>query len=225
MAEAAKKARRERIEAEAQRTAERRPSGYAVEDRHAQPSHARRHEARHERHRERDERRAAERDERNARKAARREERRARRYDNGSWRRPRRPVPPGIFLGIFILIALQVASIATFALFQVLLPTLFTFLASPMRRQRMLEIGQAGQRGLRTAREHIRYQFLGGPTPAGFDGRVDEPVAQADDPAPHAASTPERPRQRISIDAVTDEIEAEAEAFEAKLEERLRDHR
>jgi hypothetical protein len=224
MAEAAKKARRERIEAEAQRMAERRPSGDSVEDRHAHPSRARRHEARHERHRERDERRAAERDERNARKAARREERRARRYDNGSWRRPRRPVPPAIVLGIFILIALQVARIATFALFQVLLPTLFTFLASPGRRQRMLEIGQAGQRGLRTAREHIRYQFLGGPTPASFEARVDEPVADARH-APDADSTPERPRRRISIDAVADEIEAEAEAFEAKIEERWRDHR
>ena len=209
MAEAAKKARRARLEAEAQRSAESRPAGYR--------SHAERHEARYERHRERDARHAAERAERAARKAARHEERRARRYGNGSWQRPGRPVPPGIILGILILVALRIASIATFALFQVLLPTLFTFIAIPGRRRRMLEIGQAGQRGLRVASEHIRHQFLGGPSPAGFEARVAE--------AANVDPTSERPRQRVSIDAVADELEADAEAFEAKIEERRRDHR
>lgn len=206
MAEAAKQARRARLEAEAQRTAE------------AHRSHAERHEARYERHRERDARRAAERAERAARKAARHEERRARRYGNGSWQRPGRPVPPGIILGILILVALRIASIATFALFQVLLPTLFTFIAIPGRRRRMLEIGQAGQQGLRTASEHIRHQFLGGPTPQGFEARVAD-AADDVDPAP------ERPRQRVAIDAVADELEADDEAFDAKIEERRRDHR
>jgi len=216
MAEAAKKARRARVEAEAQRTAEQRPAGH--------PNRTEWHEARHERHRERDARRAAERAERNARQAARQEERRARRYGSGPWRRPRRPVPPGIFLGIVILVALQLASIATFALFQVLLPTLFTFIAIPGRRQRMLEIGQAGQRGLRTASEHIRHQFLGGPTPADFEAYADEPVAQTAN-EPNVEATPHRPPQRVAIDAIADELDAEAEAFEAKIEERQRDHR
>jgi hypothetical protein len=214
-AAAAKNARRARLEAEAQRSAGQRPSEY--------PSHADRHEARRERHRERDARRAAERAERNARQAARREERRARRYGNGQWRRPGRPVPPGIFLGIVVLVALQLASIATFALFQVLLPMLFTFIPIAGRRQRMFEIGQAGQRGLRTASEHIRHQFLGGPTPAGFEAPADAPDAAN---APEVGSAaPERQRQRVSIDAIADELEAQAEAFEAKIEERLREHR
>jgi hypothetical protein len=214
MADAAKKARRARVEA-AQRTTKH-PSEYPIEDeRDARPSRAEWHEARYERHGKRDARRA----ERSARKAARREERRARRYDNASWRRPRRPVPPGILLGIVILVALQVARIATFALFQVLLPLLFTFMANPRRRQRMLELGHAGQHGLRSASEHIRYRFLGGPPPPGFEAR-DEPIAQANES--DADPTPKRPRQRISIDAIADEIEAEAEAFEAKIEGRRR---
>ena len=216
-AEAAKKARRARLEAEAQRSAGQHLSDY--------PSHADRHEARRQRHRERDARRAAEHAERNARQAARREERRARRHGNGQWQRPGRPVPPGIFLGIVVLLALRLASIATFALFQVLLPTLFAFIPIPGRRQRMLEIGQAGQRGLRTAREHIRHQFLGGPTPAGFQAPAHEPATEsANEPAVDSAA-PERQRQRVSIDAIADELEANAEAFEAKIADRLRDHR
>ena len=163
---------------------------------------------------------AAQRDERRARKSARREERRARRHAHRSWQRPGRPVPPGIVLGIVILLALRVASIATFALFQVLLPTLFAFIAIPGRRRRMLEIGQAGQRGLRVASEHIRHQFLGGPTPAGFEAR-DEPIAEATDESD--APPAERPRQRVSLDAVADD--EEAEDFEANLEERPRDQR
>jgi hypothetical protein len=105
------------------------------------------------------------------RKAARRDARRASRHAASHWHRPGRPVPPGIALGLFLLLALRVASIATFALFQVFLPTLFTLLAvlggrsMDERGRRMREIGRSGQLGLSRAREHIRHQFLGGATP------------------------------------------------------------
>ncbi len=101
--------------------------------------------------------------ERHARKAARRAERRARRMAH--WHGPRRPVPPGIVLGLFLLLALRVAAVATFALFQVLLPILFTLLGMAERRRRMVEIGKAGQGGLTRAGKHIRHQLMGGPEP------------------------------------------------------------
>jgi len=157
------------------------------------------------------------------RKQERRAERQARRNARSNWHRPGRPVPPGIFLGIVILLALQVASIATFALFQVLLPTLFAFLPIPGRRQRMLEIGQAGQRGLRAASEHIRHQFLGGPAPAGvqaFTADVETTGVEAGE-----AKAPSPPRQRVSFedaaDDLADRIETEAEAFAAKIEAKV----
>ncbi len=134
------------------------------------------------------------------RKAARRDARRAERHarrTSGHWHRPGRPVPPGIALGLFILLALRVASVATFALFQVLLPTLFSVLTvvagrrMAERSQRMIEIGRAGQRGLTRASEHVRYQFLGGTTP-------DELQSSA-------------PRQRVSIDVDAEELELEDE--------------
>jgi hypothetical protein len=206
-AEALKRARKARLEAEARSTDQNR-TGY--------PGRAERHQARAERQRERASQRDAERAERQTRKAERRQERHARRHGNEDWRHPGRPVGPGIVLAIFILVALQVASIATFALFQVLLPTLFTFIPVAGRRQRMLEIGQAGQRGLRTASEHIRHQFLGGPAPAGFAPSVDETAS--DSPA-------ERPRQRISIDAIAEDVETAAEDLEARVEERPRNLR
>ncbi len=112
-------------------------------------------------------------------------------------------MPPGIVLGIVILLALQLASVATFALFQVLLPTLFTFIPVRGRRERMLEIGQAGQRGLRTASEHIRHQFLGGPVPAGFEPFSDHAETTAE---PTVAAAP---RQRVSVDAEAEELEVE----------------
>jgi len=143
-AEDAKKARRARLEAEAPSSPPR-PSGKA------------------ERHRTRNAKRKAERE---ARQAHKNERRHARRDADGHWRRPGRQWPPAIVLGILILFALQIASIATFALFQVLLPMLFTFIPARGRRERMLQIGHAGQRGLRTASAHIRHHFLGGPVAA-----------------------------------------------------------
>jgi hypothetical protein len=107
-------------------------------------------------------------------------------------------------LGIFILVALRVAALATFILFQVLLPALF--LSAPDRRRRMLEIGQIGQRRLRTAGEHIRYQFLGGPTPSAFV-------------PPHQRP----PRTRISIDATLDDVEDQAENLADQARDRA-DH-
>jgi len=120
-------------------------------------------------------------------------------------------VPPGIVLGLVILIALQIASIATFALFQVLLPTLFTFIPVPGRRQRMLQIGQAGQRGLRTASEHIRHQFLGGPAPAGFEPFVDAAGTDIPDAVPAEPPSP-TPRQRVAVDPEEPEAEEAEEA-------------
>ena len=120
---------------------------------------------------------------------------------------------------MLILLALRVASVATFALFQVLLPILFTFIPIAGRRERMLRIGEAGQRGLGVARAHIRHQFLGGPAPYdGLSSIVDEPVAPDTNDLPQAEDAAPRPRQRISIDAVADELEAEADELEARLE-------
>ena len=217
MAEAAKKARRARLEAEA-RSAGRGPAH------HGYSAQAEQHATGKGRRAEREARRYAEKVERQARNAAKREERRAdrraRRYGAGNWQRPHRPVPPGIFLGIVILLALRVASVATFALFQVLLPLLFTFLPIPGRRERMLQIGQAGQQGLRTANEHIRYHFLGGPTPTGmqtFQGDVETTGTEATQGEPDA-----RPRQRVSLedaaDDIADRIETKADDLEAEIE-------
>jgi Protein kinase domain len=206
-AEATKQARRARIEAEKASLGARVEAFTQDEVRRAKAAYSSRddhHRDRDQRRRQRAEQRDAERHARRERKAEQREARRARHFGKHQWQRPGRPVPPGIVLGIFILVALQVASVATFALFQVLLPTLFTFIRIPGRRERMLEIGQAGQRGLRTAREHIRHQFLGGPAPA-----VDTTATEANDAS--AASSPSpAPRQRISLDAEAEEIEVEA---------------
>ena len=106
------------------------------------------------------------------RSKAERQRDRARRHTHQHWRAPGHPVPPGIVLGMVVLLAFRVASLATFALFQVLLPILFTLLSvfggRPLyeRGRRMIEIGQSGQRGLQRAGQHIRYQLMGGPAPA-----------------------------------------------------------
>ncbi len=204
MAADAKKARRARLEAEA-RDAPSSPPNTSTYPGKAE-RRARREAEREGREAEREGREAgrkAEREGRRGRKAARREARRAGRHVGGPWRRPGRPVPPAIVLGIVILFALQIASIATFALFQVLLPTLFTFIPARGRRERMLEIGHAGQRGLRTASEHIRHHFLGGPVPTGF-----EPFTEHADP-PTPPHPPAAPRRRVSIDTEAEELEAE----------------
>jgi hypothetical protein len=105
-------------------------------------------------------------------------------------------------LGIVILVALQVARIATFALFQVLLPVLFTLLNAPGRRGRMLEIGHTGQRRLHAASQRIRHHFLGQAMPAGFDAFIDDLGGQSERTAAAA------PRQRVSIDAEAEELAA-----------------
>jgi hypothetical protein len=99
------------------------------------------------------------------RKKTERAARRAERHFAHGWRPPGPPVPPGIALAAFILFALRIAGVATFALFGVLLPILFTLIHIPRTRQRMREINDAGQRGLARARQHIRYRFAGGEIP------------------------------------------------------------
>jgi hypothetical protein len=161
-----------------------------------------------ERHRDRRERHRAEREQRQERKAerkqARRAERDARRHSGGKWRRPRHPVPPAVVLGVVVLVALRIASVATFVLFSVLLPLLFTLLASSERRERMLAIGRRGQQGLSRARQHVRYQFLGGPLPSELKRFVDAMDASDFEPPP----VPE-PRPRVAVDAEEEGNEAE----------------
>jgi hypothetical protein len=206
---------------------------------------------------ERRARKYAERAERRANKYAERAERRANKHAHRvtrrfvhNWRRPGPPVPPGLVLGIVILFALRIASVATFALFSVLLPLLFTLLQVPGRRQRMLEIGQAGQRGLARAREHIRYQFMGGPIPPELerflrDHDIDPdaesrspfanrqspsanrqgPFANRQDPfAPHTPSS--APRQRVSYDPdISDPAARAPRASTDDAEQRVHDER
>lgn len=157
--------------------------------------------------------------ERRYRKAAKKQARRAEREARRHWRHPHRPVPPGIVLGVVILVALRVASVATFALFGVLLPLLFTIIAVPGRRERMLEIGDAGQRGLARARQHIRYQFLGGPVPEEVTRFLD--AMENSEIARHVDAEPPR-RKRVSIDVDAEELEAEEEADEAARDARRR---
>jgi hypothetical protein len=231
-AEAAKRARRERLEAEAAEARRERAEATRGQREDDIDAHYRR---KAERRRQREAERWAEREERRARQFARKEARRAERYARLLERhahrhhRPGPPVPPGRVLAAVILLALQIARLATFALFQLLLPLLFTVIYLPERRRRMLEIGQAGQRGLTRAREHIRYQFLGGPEPsARRDQHGSSEELDADrqrdfsdpldldepNPSPQAATnarvaTTPPPRTRISIDAEGEELELE----------------
>jgi hypothetical protein len=231
-AEAAKRARRERLEAEAAEARRERAEATRGQREDDIDAHYRR---KAERRRQREAERWAEREERRARQFARKEARRAERYARLLERhahrhhRPGPPVPPGRVLAAVILLALQIARLATFALFQLLLPLLFTVIYLPERRRRMLEIGQAGQRGLTRAREHIRYQFLGGPEPSarrdqhGSSEELDadrqrdfsDPLDLDDsNPSPQAATnarvaTTPPPRTRISIDAEGEELELE----------------
>jgi hypothetical protein len=97
----------------------------------------------------------------------------------------------------------------------VLLPILFTLLSNRNRRQRMLEIGETGQRGLDLARRHIRYKFLGGPMPAELQAFMAETARPGEYGSPEAealraASRP--PRSRVSIDVEAEEAELQAEA-------------
>ncbi|HEY6078447.1 MAG TPA: serine/threonine-protein kinase [Polyangiaceae bacterium] len=198
-AQAAKRARRARLEAEA----EGKWPG-SERDWYEAPDEATRRTVR-----------AAHREAKREARRAERYGRRARRAHGASdhWHRPGRPVPPGIVLGLFILMALRVASVATFALFQVLLPTLFTLLSvlvgSRMqeRARRMSELGRIGQRGLERAGEHIRYQLMGGATPAELEREASDD-ASFTPPTAEAARGP-APRQRVSIDAEADELGGE----------------
>lgn len=146
---------------------------------------------------------------RRARKAEREAERRARKVRH-EWHRPGRPVPPGVVLGVVIQVALGVASVATFALFQVLLPLLFTLLSVPggrrmlQRRRRMVEIGKAGRRGLDRASQHVHHLLMGGPEPS--------------DVPPPITARPAAERSRVSADDIEAEIE---DAIERELEARL----
>jgi hypothetical protein len=190
-----------------------------------------RHQGHTERHYEREARRHAEREVKAAMKAARKAERRARRHQHRGWHRPGRPVFPGIFLGLSILIALQIAKVATFALFQVLLPILFTLLtvvggrSMYQRGRRMIEIGQAGRRGLDRAGEHIRHQFLGGAEPPELaQSNTAAQRLRVDDEAERASQQTEA--ETASLEArIEAELEAAAEALEARLEGRERRRR
>ncbi|HYQ16171.1 MAG TPA: serine/threonine-protein kinase, partial [Polyangiaceae bacterium] len=102
-ADAVKRARKARIEAEAARGA------WWNDESERQRSKA-------ERRREREARLIAEREERRAYKTARKAERRARRHAHHDWHRPGPPVPPGRALGALVLVALAIASVGTFAL-------------------------------------------------------------------------------------------------------------
>ncbi|HYJ10997.1 MAG TPA: serine/threonine-protein kinase [Polyangiaceae bacterium] len=201
-AQAAKKARQARLEAEGWQ----RPGG----ERH------------HERTREKYEREARKQGrhaEREARRQGRRAERAARRYER--WHRPGRPVLPARVLGRVLLLAFLLARLATFALFQVLLPTLFTLLTvvggqrMRARGRRMIEIGRAGDRGLELAGQHIRHQFLGGQAP------VEHEAVAEDESATEPARTEKPPRRaRVSMEADLDNIEEEIEReIETALED------
>jgi len=214
----AKQARRARIEAE---QGGREPNEDAWQ-----------HQGQTSRHIEHEVRRRIERESRKAKHAAKREihrakreayraERRARRGAERDWQRRGGPVLPRLLLGTIILLALSVASVATFALFQVLLPILFTLLGNLNRRQRMLDIGQAGERGLSLAREHIRYKFLDGPMPADLQAFMTETArpgeyGHPDAEAPRAAARPARSRVEIDADAEEAELEAEEPAKQAR---------
>lgn len=164
-------------------------------------------------------------------RAARKAERRARKAEQRAWRPPGRRVPPAVFVGVLILLALRVASFGTFALFQVFLPALFTVLsvfggrAMYQRGRRMIDVGEAGQRGLARARQHVRHHFLGGAEPDELDAVPPEEghddVEQ--DAAPVESPTP---RQRVSLEAELERLEADIEAeLEAALEGRGRRRR
>jgi hypothetical protein len=169
---------------------------------------------RHATHSERHARKFAAVVERRARKQAEREARRAGRRFARDWHRPGPPVPPGIALGVLVLFALRIASVATFALFGVLLPLLFTLIYKPRTRQRMLEIGHTGQRGLALAGEHVRYRFMGGQIPPAFeqflrDHHLDPDARQSSFAASEGSfgSSSPAPRRRVSVDAEAQELD------------------
>jgi hypothetical protein len=188
-------------------------------------SYGNREERRARKFADREERRArkfAEMVERRVRKKAERAARRAERHFHRGWHRPGPPLPPGRVLGALILTALGIASAATFALFGVLLPILFSIIYIPRTRQRMLEINAAGQRGLGRAREHIKYQFLGGQIPAELEQFLREhnldPETQAEragpfsrNQSPFETRTPPA-RTRISVDTEAQELDPDDEA-------------
>lgn len=201
-AQAAKQARRARLEAEGWAQAGR-------EQQRERPQETYEREARKQgRHAEREARRQGRRAERAARRQAR-------------WHHPGRPVLPARLLGRVLLLALLLARLGTFALFQVLLPTLFTLLTvvggarMRQRGRRMIEIGRAGDRGLQVAGEHIRYQFLGGQAPVELETVAEEAASSE----PSRAEKPPR-RARVSMEADLENIEQEIEhEIETALED------
>jgi hypothetical protein len=88
----------------------------------------------------------------------------------------------------------------------------------------MLDIGRAGQRGLERAREHVRYQFLGGPTPsdlAAIFERYREPRAKSDgsrvsEAPPRTRVGEAAPRARVAIDTEAEELELETDPADSE---------
>jgi Protein kinase domain len=119
---------------------------------------------------------------RRARKAERKAEREARRSD---WRT--RGERRAVVIGLIVLIALRVASVATFALFQLLLPALFSTLSlvagrrMHQRARRMSDLGRAGQRGLSRASHYVAHRLLGADAP---ERRQDLPADPTHDSGP-----------------------------------------
>lgn len=147
--------------------------------------------------------------ERRARRQGRKAERDARRLHRHYHGRPVLPVR---VLGLVLRIAFQVASIATWALFQAFLPMLFALLSlvaggrMHQHGRRMIEIGRAGQRGLRRASEHVRYQLSGAGVPAELGGEPENVVGSEP-----ARSEPPPRRTRVSVEADAETIEQELE--------------
>jgi hypothetical protein len=206
----AKAARRERL----------RERFHEIEDeqrerRERRESHAERHARKRAEREERRARKFAEMVEQRVRRKAERAARRAERDFQRGWRPPGPPVPPARVLGAVILIALGMASVATFALFGIILPILFSIIYIPRTRQRMLEINAAGQRGLTRAREHIKYQFLGGQIPPELEQFLRNHNLDPEHVDPFARDQgqfgdrahPQAQRQRVSIDSEAEELE------------------
>jgi hypothetical protein len=198
VAEAAKRARRARIAAEDElfRAREELAAPFLRE--------GERQRARAERHAQKQVRKAL-------RREARRQERNARRYGS---HRPGPAVIPGRVLGVFVLLALRLASVGVFVLFQLLLPILFTLLGRANRRSRMLAIGHTGQLGLERAGQHIRYQLLGGPEP-----RLGPPHEPDDVDIDVQGRSEAGPRVRVqpSANATDRDMQAALEEVEAEL--------
>lgn len=158
------------------------------------------HAERHVAHRQRKHERHAE---KRARKEAKRAAKNAQRSLSG--KRPR--VPPGVILGLLLLIVFRTAMIATWALFGLVLPLLFRILSMFNPRllhvaDRMRQLAERGAHGLERAGEHIRYQFLGGPIPWTVTTSGEEvPMRDEEDASPNA--------ERVRVRDVDSDVDGE----------------